>query len=483
MTFRVPSSAFTNNAIQFSNLHNSTILRYQQQISSGLQFTRPSEEPIAYRQVTSLRTRFEELSSDRTTINRSTSILNYSVSQLQEVNNVFTRGKTLAQQGVQALDSDERRALALEVDGLLNQLQQIGLSRFDGSFIYGGTRSDQPPFTFTEPGEGGILQVEYHGAAKRSRASVGDSLEVDTFYDGREIFGARTRQDTILIGTTGAAVGVGTDTVAGHATLQVANDTTTFLGASGIAAGLDTDLDTIIGAAGTHTLTIVDTAGDGSAGTVSLNGGQAIAFTNADDNLKIEGINGQVVYVDTQSITAGFNGTIQLEATGTISIDGGASTTAIDFSGSQAVVNSATGKVAHVDTSEIRQAGDDQLEFPGTLDAFQLLHALAADLRNERGLSANELAHAIDRRIGEIDELSDNAFAVMGEQASALKTIDTLGFRVDELMLSVETQISEIQATDLPEAVVRLENAQALLQYNYAVTADLLQLGILNFLS
>ncbi len=484
MNFRVTSSSFAQRAIHFSALHSSNILKYQEQITSGIKFQRPSEQPISFRQVTSLRSRFAELEADRSTINRATSVLNASVSQIQDFSNVVTRAKVLTQQGIQALDDDERNALALEVDGLLDQLKGIGLARFNGKYLYGGTKSETPPFEFSEPpGASGTLSVVYQGSVQRSRASVGESIAVDTYYSGREIFGSRGRGPTVLVGQTGAKPGAGTDTLTGRASLQVTHDTTTYSGTSGIQPGTGSAAeDTIIGPLGTHTLTIIDSSGDGSSGTISLNGGEAVSFSNTDTNLRIDGAFGQTVYVDTTNIAAGFNGTIDLESTGRLSVDDGVSETAIDFSSSQVVVDADSGRAATIDSTKITRTGTDQLEFPGTSDAFTVLFDLAADLRNGRNLGSQDLAQALDRRLGELEGISSNAFAALGEQSTSLSTLETLGFRVDDLTLAVETQINDVQGTDLPEAVLRLENSQALLQYTYAVTADLTSLGLLEFL-
>ena len=135
-----------------------------------------------------------------------------------------------------------------------------------------------------------------------------------------------------------------------------------------------------------------------------------------------------------------------------------------------------------IDSSQIRQTGTDYLEFPGTGSAFQVLYELAADLRNTRDFNHQDLALSLDRRLGELERLAQIAFDALGQQASSLKTMETLGYRVDDLMLSVETQVSEVQSTDLPEAVLRMENSQSLLQYTYAVTADVTSLGLLQFL-
>ncbi|MEL6110319.1 MAG: flagellar hook-associated protein FlgL [Planctomycetota bacterium] len=484
MTFRITSSTYTNRAIHFSAVHGSNILRYQNQLSSGVKFQRPSEEPIAFRQVTSLRTRFAELEADHRSITQATSVLNTSVVQIQDFSELVTQAKSLALQGVQTFDNDQRNALALEVDGLLERLKSVAQATFNGRYLYGGTQSSKPPFEFIDAADdGGSLIVNYLGSSRRSRASVGDSIAVDTYYSGLEIFGNSGREPTVIVGNTGAQPGAGTDTLTSRTDLIVSHDTTTFLGASGIQVGTDSATgDTLIGQVGRHTLQIVDTAGDGSAGTISLNGADPIAFTNADTNLRITGEPGEVLYVDTTAITAGFNGTIDIDATGSLSVDGGATSIAIDFSNTQIVEHSVFSTAVSIDSSQISQAGTDHIEFPGTSNAFQVLHDLATDLRNDRGLGNAASAEALSSRIGELDGIASNAFETLAEQSTSLATLDSLGFRAEDLMNSIQADISGLQATDIPNAALRFSNSQSLLEYTYAVTAQLSSLSLLNFL-
>ena len=64
----------------------------------------------------------------------------------------------------------------------------------------------------------------------------------------------------------------------------------------------------------------------------------------------------------------------------------------------------------------------------------------------------------------------------------SLSTLDGLGYRVEELMNSVEISISEVQSTDVAEATLRFANSQSLLEYTYAATAQISSLSLLNFL-
>jgi flagellar hook-associated protein 3 len=484
MFFRSTSFAISSRAIQFSALHNSAILKYQEQISSGQKFQRPSEDPIAFRQITNLTSRLSELNADSVSLNGAKALLNTSFVQLEELGNVTTRAVSIAQQGVQALSDDERQTFALEIDGLLSRVQSLAQTEFAGVYLYGGTRSNEVPFEFADPAvEGGPLSVTYRGTEDNGRAFVGEAVSVDTIYDGTSVFGGGERGESLILGNLQVKNGSGTDTLIGRAELKIFHDETIYAPGSGIQPGSRSALeDTVIGQSGTNVITIVDTSGDGSSGTIALNNGEPQPFSNSDTNLKVVSSTGEYVFVDTSSITPGFNGSIDIEATGSLSVDGGKSRTPIDFSENQVVSDSETGRFVTLDTRDITEAGSASLEFPGTSDVFQVLYGLAQDLRNERGLNGPESSAAIGRRLDELAFVSDQAFGILGEQSTSLQTLESLEFRIEDLQVSVETQLSDIQSTDIPEAVVRLENSQALLQYTYAVTAQISNLGLLEFL-
>lgn len=484
MTFRVTAFSSAQQALRFAQRFNTNISEFQQQISSGLRIDRPSDDPIAFRQISSLRLRLQELRTESASVSDTETKLNTSVSQLRSANDLIVRARTLAQQGVQSTSQSERTALAVEVDSLLESLQNIAATRSAGSYLYGGTRSDQPPYEFGNPrAEGGTLNSVYLGSSSNSQAYIGESLSIDTFAAGDQIFGLNARQETLIFGNTGAKVGAGTDNLVGRAQLRVRHSSTTYLGASGIAPGVSSPGgDTVISPGGDNNLVIRDTSGTGDSGTITFNNGPTVLFTRNDTNLKVTDNSGREIYVDTSAISPGFDGTVDFIANGTLSVDGGVTEQAIDFSESQAVVDSFSGRHTFIDSQDIDQVGDDHLEFPGTSDVFQALFELGQDLRNTRDLSNTELAATLDRRLGELGQQSDHILEVVGSQAASLQTLNDLDFRIADLQLEVETQLSEVQSTDIPETALRLQNDQNLLEFTYAVAAQISSISLIDFL-
>ena len=471
-------------SIRFASLYSQRINTLQLHLSSGIKLHRPSDDPIAFRQAGSLTTQLGQLENDASTIDDATLKLNSSSSQLQQASELITRANSLGQQGIQASSEAERTSLATELEGLFGSLKQVALTQSAGTYLFGGEISDQPPYDFTDPGvEGATLGAAYQGSKQNGKAIIGASTSVDTFYSGDRIFANSNRQDVIVVGSSGAKNGAGTDNMVGRATLLVEHSLTTYAGASGVAAGVSSSGgDTVLGQSGDNTLTINDTSGTGAFGTIQLNNGDVVDWDNSSDDLIVKDSNGRQLFVDTSSITAGFNGAVDFTADGTLSVDGGLTTVAIDFSESQTVTDSTTNTQTHIDTRDITQAGDDFLEFPGTSNLFQVVHELIGDLRNTRNLDNADLSASIERRLESLGSYSDQALEVLGQQSSSLQTLQEVETRVQNLQLEVQVQISDVQGADIPETVLQLQNEQTLLEFTYAVSAQIASSTILDFL-
>lgn len=240
--------------------------------------------------------------------------------------------------------------------------------------------------------------------------------------------------------------------------------------------------DTILGPAGRHQIVINDTSGTGAFGTIALNGGPAIPYDNTMTNLEVMGRGGEKVFVDTTAITAGFNGAINITADGTLSIDGGATVTAIDFSANQVIIDSSSGKMTTINSTDIAYTGDDYLEYPGTANVFQTVFELTQDLRGTRGLDSSQLADSLGRKLGELDRLSDQVLLNVGIQSTTLQSLEQLKFRNQDLAVEAETLQSNLQSTDLAEAIMRLQNEMTLQQYTYTVASQILSQRLLDFL-
>lgn len=481
--FRITPYSAAQTTIYHNRNQMGRLGKLQFQASSGLKYSKPSDNPIETNKIGRLSRTLDNLQSQRSRIGDVQQPLNNSVTNLIEANDLITRARQIAQQAPQAMAEGSQNALADELDSILSRFQSIANSEYQGQYLYAGAASDTPPFRLVDDPSLGIPSVQYDGSLQDAESVISDSISIKSAFSGSRIFMSQSRGDTRFFGATGAAAGNGTDSEIGRANLQVLHKLTTYAAGSGVAAGTDSvGGDTIIGTSGTHTLTITDSSGTGASGEVSINGGPSIAWDNTQTNLKVTGGNGEMVFIDTTAITPGFTGTIDIEASGALSLDGGATEIPIDFSANQSVENSLTGNVVHVDSSGIRFAGTEALEFDGTADAITAILELKDDLLNNRGLENSTLNEAFERRLTDLERISDQLMDSVGDQSVALKQLDQMAVQNENHQMDLNVRLSEVESADLAKVIVEMQSVQTTMQFNYAALSIVQSNNLLDFL-
>ena len=451
----------------------------QQQISTGLKVQRPSDDPSAVRRSLIQKDRVERLEAHEVSINHVKSRLQQAQVHLQDINSLLTTARQLAIQAQNVTDDNERTAIASQLDGLLQQVTSAANASDESGFLFSGTAANTRPFPGTLDSSG---QTVYAGAPDNTGLYIAGDVERQGLLPGDMVFQSTVREPTVIVGKTGAATGTGTDTAVGSKQLLVIHDTTTFAPGSGVTAGTGTANDTIIGPSGSHVLQINDTSGTGTSGTISLNGGEPIAFNNTMTDLVVTSALGEKVYVNTTGISAGFNGTVDLEATGSLSLDGGLTTTPIAFSANQQITDPRDGTLVNLDTTAIRRAGTDHVEFPGTSDVFSTLRELRDDILNVRNIPEADRSDSLTRRLGDIERIQDHVLDMVGVQSVSLEQIDRLESRTGDLKLAEKIEYSDTVSADVAEAVLRLQELNNLQQFTMAAVGQLLTPNLLNYI-
>jgi len=482
LNFRVTPNQSKDLALLQLQRHSAGLLNAQQQLATGLRLHKPSDDPISVRKSLIQQDNLSRLESRLSAVQHSESRLSRAHVQLREAHQLYVRVRGIALSARQSLDSSERDVFAAEVQGILDQFISVANSSDESGYLFSGTATGIPPFSVNESGHG-TEDVQYNGAPAATALYLSSDVTRESLVSGDHIFQPSSRGQTVIHGTTGAAVGAGTDTATGVRELLVAHTLTTYLGASGVAAGPGSvDGDTIVGAAGTHVLQINDTSGTGTSGTISLNGANPIAFSNTDTNLLLRGPNGEEVYVDTTSVTAGFSGTVDIIADGNLSLDAGATSQAITFTSDQAVTDGRDGGILHVDTTNLTTTGTSIVEFPGTADAFQALQALRDDMLNTRGLTEAELQQSLARRLDDIERIEEHLLDEVGTQSVALEQLARLQLRTEDLQLHARADFGELTSADMAQAALNLPHILNLQQLTIASIRRLQSQSFLDFI-
>lgn len=190
MNLRTTGQYQVGNALAYIGQQSAALTKYREQVASGLRVQRPSDDPTAYPMITRAKDQSARLATYTGVMADATALLNTGVSSLGEVNTVLVRAKQIAIEGGNATtDAGGYEALAAEVDGLLDRALRASNTSVDGSSLFGGTATGNPPFRVaTLDAQGRPATIAYDGAAERGRVLVGPNQTSDTRYAGDAVF-------------------------------------------------------------------------------------------------------------------------------------------------------------------------------------------------------------------------------------------------------------------------------------------------------
>ncbi len=179
---RITNGIQQRRAIEGMQLNLQAMDRARQQVTSGKRFTRASEDPAAAAGVLESSSGLRALEQYKRNISSARARLDVEEGTLNELTNLLTRAKELAvgQMGSTA-STATRLVTRAEVDELLGFATELGNTRFDGLYLYGGNYADQRPFP---PGGPSVTQPP----AGTFRIEIGSAEFLEANHSGQEIF-------------------------------------------------------------------------------------------------------------------------------------------------------------------------------------------------------------------------------------------------------------------------------------------------------
>ncbi|HEV7180566.1 MAG TPA: flagellin hook IN motif-containing protein, partial [Candidatus Baltobacteraceae bacterium] len=138
---------------QTTAIDNQTSLQANlaQQISSGKALTAPSDDPTHIAQDLFLGTAIGQENATVSNVTDATSELNTVDSALSSLTAIVQKARSIAVQGASdTVSTDQRKALATQVDGLLSEAIGLANTNYNGKYVFAGTTApSSPPITPT----------------------------------------------------------------------------------------------------------------------------------------------------------------------------------------------------------------------------------------------------------------------------------------------------------------------------------------------
>lgn len=128
-----------------TNLEN--MRKMQQQLSSGKEISRPSDDPFRVARTMELQTGIALNDRYQKNIDEGKGWLDTTETAIGQMGDVLNRIRDLTvQAGNATYNQDQRTPILMEVEQLKQQLMQIGNTAYDGRYIFGGDKTTNKPF-------------------------------------------------------------------------------------------------------------------------------------------------------------------------------------------------------------------------------------------------------------------------------------------------------------------------------------------------
>jgi flagellar hook-associated protein 3 FlgL len=180
----------------------------QDQITSGTQITKPSDDPIGAAQALSLQESLDQATQFGRNIDQGTSWLNSSDAALSSVTDAIHRAREL---GVQAANGSltpaDRSAIQAEITQLQQHVLNLSNSKYGAYYLFSGTRSDQPGYAQYNPSTtAGAYQGNSGQVQREISTGVTTTVNVDPTTTFDPVFQAMNQLQTGLTSGDSAVV-------------------------------------------------------------------------------------------------------------------------------------------------------------------------------------------------------------------------------------------------------------------------------------
>jgi flagellar hook-associated protein 3 FlgL len=161
----------------------------QQQASTGLRVTKPSDDPVAAAELARLRASLSNASGHRQAIQRARGDAELAESTLAQVNELMASAKEAAMQGANdSLGANDRQNLASQVRGIKSELLKLANTRGSKGYLFAGSKTDSAAFDANGAFTGDDVEQVIDAGGSSPVAVSASGAKAFTAAGGRDLF-------------------------------------------------------------------------------------------------------------------------------------------------------------------------------------------------------------------------------------------------------------------------------------------------------
>ena len=191
---RITNGSIMNNYLYNLNNNLENMQKYQNQLSTGKEISKPSDAPFLATKAMNLHTSLDRNEQYLKNIEDSIGWTEMTDSALGDITDIVQRIRELTVYGANGSLADaDMEAIAMEVEQNIEGLAQIGNTNYDGRYVLAGQETTKPPFSVS----GNMLS--YTGDAGTLERELSENVTMSVNVSGNRIMdgGSESLQDTL----------------------------------------------------------------------------------------------------------------------------------------------------------------------------------------------------------------------------------------------------------------------------------------------
>lgn len=163
--------------------NNTGIIDWQNKLATGRRIHKPGDDPVGVGYYMRYNSEINRTNEFLENANTGLGFLSTMDEMMQQTSDVLKRARVLVQQASTGTTPDDaRQHIAAEIQQLKEQLVMIGNSSYSGRYLFNGQKTDQRPYSLTDPANDRTDRGVYY-------LNVSPNVSVPVSISGEEIFG------------------------------------------------------------------------------------------------------------------------------------------------------------------------------------------------------------------------------------------------------------------------------------------------------
>ena len=187
---RIPTSSFPNALVsqlqQLAERQN----RLQNQAATGQRVQQPSDDPAAMRRVMDLQAESTALTQYQNNTVSAQEVAQATFTAIKGFKTTSDRANEIATLAGGVTSNTDLTTYVKEVNELIKEGLANANTKHQGNYLFGGTKTDQPPFEATYDSEGNVLTVTYKGNSNLAETEVMQDVSLSARVPGANTTGS-----------------------------------------------------------------------------------------------------------------------------------------------------------------------------------------------------------------------------------------------------------------------------------------------------